>query len=178
MQRPSPQVALPPQHRVPMTKDGWCEPELTLGFGDSAGPKFLEFFAVPAWPPCHKQVTFWPGHYSQELALGHTVALDIALSAASELRAYTGPSSSCSLPPSLPSALSSLLSVAWRGLWRGLRRRGTHCCGLRRCAPPPLPLLSQSRVATQALYWKQLQCSNIQAPLGVCTWGESRVSRE
>lgn len=87
---------------------------------------------MPAWPPCHRQVTFGQD-CSRELALGHTVAPDTALPAYSKLRAYTGPSACCFPALSLPSALSSPLSIARRGL----RRRGLHCCGLRRCGPPP-----------------------------------------
>lgn len=51
----------------------------------------LELFAVPALPPCHRQVTFWPEHCSRQLALGHVVAPTATLLAWSELKALAGP---------------------------------------------------------------------------------------
>lgn len=75
--------------------------------GGRAGPpkvralELLEFFAVPARPPCHKKVTFWPEHCSQLWA-----------TPCSELRAWAGPSSRC-LPRLLLLSLLPPLCSAW-----------------------------------------------------------------
>lgn len=137
--------------------------------GERRAPRFLEFFAVPARPSCHKQVPFWPGPCSRELALGHTVAPDTALPVSSEPRTYTSPS--CCVPASLSllcSLFSAQRSLVWPLVWPSSWW-------------PSSPPTSQSvALATQALHWKRPHCSNVQAPPGCAhlggVSGQSRIT--
>lgn len=130
----------------------------------------LELFAVPALPPCHRQVTF-----GQNTVAGSWLwatlwpLLPPSLPGLSS-RPRQAPDRAVSLPPLLPLPLfCAQPSPSWRPplwpppLWP---------------SSPPLPLLSQSQRTAPGLVPEAASVFRPSSPPWVCAHRGSRVSRE